>query len=167
MGRFQPLHKGHEAIIDEILAQGLKPLILLGGSGRFDDRHIYTDTERAIMLMKVYGSSLEIQPIKDQPDWDSWFDNIKKIVPSNSIIFINNKEQDRIDFTLYGKYYTDTFYNDIWQDQGYETHHVTFPAKLGVEHINATQVRENMYNNSWALSNKVYEYCKHLELTDV
>ena len=162
MGRFSPPHKGHEAIIDEIFSLGLRPLILVGGSGKSDDRHPYTDHQRHSMLRRIYGYDIDIIHIEDKDDWDLWFDSVQEHLLPEDTIFVNNKEQDRIDFKIHGRTYKDAFYTDIWADKGYKTHKVTFPQELGVDFINATDIRENLSNTKHLLNYKILQYIERL-----
>ena len=162
LGRFEPLHKGHESIIDEIFAMGLRPLLLVGGSGRADDRHPYSDHQRHSMLRRIYGYSIDIVHIEDKEDWDDWFLDINQHILPSDAIFVNNKEQDRVAFTLNGKDYTNAFYTDIWEDNGYTVHKVTFPAKLGIDGINATDIRKDIEGNAHMLSSSVLSYLRSL-----
>jgi len=158
LGRMQPPHKGHMAIIDEMLIEGYKPIIILGGANKVDARHPYDTRDIIILLTEIYGNRISIRSIRDYDDWDEWWANLKTLLPGNSVIFINNKEQDRINFSLGGKEYHNAFYNDMWHDLNFETHQVTFPEKLGISHINATDIRNDIEGMKWAVHPAVYKY---------
>jgi len=159
--RAQPWHIGHQAIIDEIEADGLIPMIIFGGSNKYDDRHPY-HWERKKMLDLSGNTSALYAFLDDNEDWDIWLKDVEAVLPDNPIIYINNKPQDRICFTIKGKTYEDAFYNDMWHDLGYTTKHVTFPELRGLEGINATSIRNDLEKMRWALHSNVYKYIKEL-----
>lgn len=162
LGRFSPIHLGHQAIIDEIIMDGRTPLIIIGGANKFDDRHPFYAHEREEMILSIYPKAL-VKISNDSDHWDEWFEELKLYIPNNAVIYTNNKEQDRIDFQLYGKEYKNTFYNDIWKDQGYQTKEVTFPYKRKLDCINATDIRNNIEDMKWALDPKTYKFIKGIE----
>ena len=163
IGRFSPIHKGHQAIIDEMIIDGAcnsekPPIIITGGSNKTDDRHPYTSDEVAHMIHLVYPN-VTVHSCPDYENWDEWLDAIQPLIPQNAVIYINNKEQDRLsNFTARGKIYTHAFYNDLWYDLKYETKQVTFPKLFKVDHINATDIRANTLQSYSKLHPKVYEY---------
>lgn len=162
IGRMQPPHKGHQAIIDEIIMDGLTPIVIVGGCNKDDARHPFHYYDVSSMLEELY-EDIMVVPISDYTNWDTWLDAITEILPTDTTIYTNDKPQDVTNFTLRGKDYTDAFYNDIWKDIGIPTKQVTAPYKLGLQHINATAIREDLEANKWALDPKVYNYIKGLQ----
>lgn len=53
-GRFQPPHRGHEALISRALDLRGRCLVLVGNVGRRDDRHPYSFVARARMLRAAF-----------------------------------------------------------------------------------------------------------------
>lgn len=74
IGRFQPLHKGHMGIIDQILRAGLTPLIFIGSSNTCNDKNPFSYVERASLIHSVYGEAVVTLPLPDYEvnyDWSS------------------------------------------------------------------------------------------------
>ncbi|OGM21236.1 hypothetical protein A2714_05515 [Candidatus Woesebacteria bacterium RIFCSPHIGHO2_01_FULL_38_9] len=64
IGRYQPFHKGHKALIDKVLKEGKKVVIALRNTP-ISEENPYTVKERAEMIKKVYGDEVEIIVIPD------------------------------------------------------------------------------------------------------
>ncbi|MBV8938719.1 MAG: adenylyltransferase/cytidyltransferase family protein, partial [Alphaproteobacteria bacterium] len=56
LGRFQPLHKGHQYLIDQIKERGYEPILFLGSSNFKRDRDTdpLTFHERVEMIRLIY-----------------------------------------------------------------------------------------------------------------
>jgi len=161
LGRLQPFHLGHQAIIDEIIADGLYPIILVGGVNKDDERHPYNFPQISHMISLVYPpSALQIKPLPDYTNWDEWYLTVLTKLPPKDrcVIYTNNKEQDRLTFNCKGKPYCNTFYSDLWQDNGYTTKQVTLPTERGVTNINATEIRDDLLASEDLLAPPVFEY---------
>lgn len=77
IGRFQPLHKAHQAIIDEIMHDGLTPVIFIGSSNTLDDKNPFSYAERASMMHEIYGGEVATLPLPDVVDNDAqWSKNV-------------------------------------------------------------------------------------------
>jgi len=94
IGRFQPFHNGHKAVIDAALTQAKEVVVVVGSS--FAARNIrnpFTFEERKAMIEAVYsdetwtpglnqeGKRLHIVPVSDFPyDDNKWVNAIQRIV---------------------------------------------------------------------------------------
>ena len=83
IGRFQPFHLGHKAVIDEALKQAKEVVVVVGSS--FAARNIrnpFTFEERKQMIKSVYPSDrVKVVPVSDYPYNDNkWVAAIQTIV---------------------------------------------------------------------------------------
>jgi len=72
IGRFQPLHAGHQSIINEIMHDGLIPVVLIGSSTAVDESNPLTYAERSSLIHQIYGGSVMTLPLQDQTCDDKW-----------------------------------------------------------------------------------------------
>lgn len=83
IGRFQPLHKGHQAVIDRALELAENVVILIGSAGKARSvRNPFTFQERAKMILDIYPSERVVcLPIEDAAYNDTeWVLNVQKLV---------------------------------------------------------------------------------------
>jgi len=179
-GRFQPPHRGHQEIINEILLEGLIPIIVLGSSQESRDKrkNPLTYAERKYLLRLVYPNTpIVFVRSEDFNDWDTWYHNMMKKVKTvlyeefdedfnlqdNIVIFHNNKEVDRLDFSFNGKQYYDTWYSDIFDDEGFETREVKFVKRDDI-HIdsNARDIRRDLEGRKHLLDARIYFQLKEI-----
>ena len=81
VGRMQPIHKGHQQLIDLGLELCEKFVILLGSSNESRTKsNPLTFTERYELIKKIYGNKVEVYPIMDigigfVPEWGNYIMN--------------------------------------------------------------------------------------------
>lgn len=83
IGRFQPFHNGHKAVIDAALEQAKEVVVVVGSS--FAARNIrnpFTFEERKAMIEAVFPTDrVKVVPVSDYPyDDNKWVNAIQKIV---------------------------------------------------------------------------------------
>lgn len=83
IGRFQPFHNGHKAVIDTALEQAKEVVVVVGSS--FAARNIrnpFTFQERKAMIEAVFPTDrVKVVPVSDYPyDDNKWVNAIQKIV---------------------------------------------------------------------------------------
>ena len=83
IGRFQPFHNGHKAVIESALEQAKEVVIVVGSS--FAARNIrnpFTFQERKAMIKAVFPDDrVKVVPVSDYPyDDNKWVNAIQKIV---------------------------------------------------------------------------------------
>lgn len=165
IGRFQPFHIGHEAIVHEIISDDRIPVIMVGSANVTNDRNPFSISDRLNMIGMVF-SYARIFGITDNDSWDKWWETISSWlpnVPKEAITFyINHKESDRCDFEFNGKQYKNEFWSAIVEDQGYATKHVTYPKLLNIN-INASDIRKDLEGNKHYLDSRVYNYIKGID----
>lgn len=165
LGRFQPFHIAHEAIVHEIIADGLKPLIIVGSNNVRNKRNPYSALERLEMIQAVFPK-VYVNTVGDYDNWDTWFSVLRHNVPeldnSEVVWYINNKESDRQSFTFNGKEYKSEFYTQVLKDLGYKVKEVTYPKLLNLT-ISSSAIRDNLEVHRHYLDARVYKYLKELQ----
>ena len=64
IGRFQPFHNGHCAMVEKLLAEGKEPLIAIRDT-EFNESNPYSAYERRKMIHNIYGDRVETIVIPD------------------------------------------------------------------------------------------------------
>ena len=175
IGRVQPFHKGHQEIINEILLDGLTPIIVLGSSN--SDRNIFknplTFAQRKELIRLVFPN-VPIVFVRglDVNDWDLWFkgitDEIKTVlyrefdlevpcVADVASLYFHNKEVDRTSFDFGGKHYENSFYTEAFESKGFNLKPIQFVKREDVKiDANARDIRENLEGMKHLLDSRVY-----------
>lgn len=174
IGRCQPFHKGHIEIINEILLDGLTPIIVLGSSNDNRDKlkNPLTYAQRKELIRLVFPNTpiVFIRGL-DFNDWFDWFyglignieqtlyeefdysDDIKKDI----ILYSHNKEVDRTSFSFNNKEYNNTFYTDIFEEYGIKLTQVEFVKRTDVKiDANARDIRNNIENMKHLIDSRCY-----------
>lgn len=149
VGRFSPLHIGHQMIIDYMIRNhGIgKCLILIGSSNSISDRTPYTYKERLKMIYILYPK-IKVLPLPDvEPELEYfndytneiWLDNVKEI-----------EKQSGDEFIFYGGSNEDL--NILSQK---------FKTKVAIDRdcegrgISATKIRQAIINNDFKYIEKL------------
>lgn len=140
IGRFQPFHAGHEAIVREGLKQANEVIIVVGSS--FAARNIrnpFTFEERKKMIKLVFPeNNVKVVPVSDYPyNDDKWVAAVQSVVLSNMtftadpsrVALIGHKKDET-------SYYLNIFKR--WKSISVKN----------VDGINATDIR-NAYLDNW------------------
>jgi len=164
LGRFQPLHKGHQEVIDTIITNNLEPLILVGSINKNNEKNPLSFEIRKEIILENYPNEIQEENVVGVPDadnWDNWWDTVLSILkefsddPDDFVFVTHKKEEDKQKFTFKGKEYFG-HYQDIFEMEGYEV--MLIPeSKLDGEVIHATKVRENREYAKKALSHKTFK----------
>lgn len=135
IGRFQPFHNGHKAVIEAALEQAKEVVVVVGSS--FAARNIrnpFTFQERKAMIEVVFPTNrVKVVPVSDYPyDDNKWVNAIQKIVdetvPHAKDVGLIGHSKDHT------SYYLNIF--PRWKN------HVEVPDVGG---INATDIRKIMF----------------------
>lgn len=139
IGRFQPFHNGHKAVIEAALEQANEVVIVVGSS--FAARNIrnpFTFEERKAMIQAVFPSiRVKVVPVSDFPyDDNKWVNAIQKVVdetvPYAKDVGLIGHSKDST------SYYLNIF--PRWKNH----------VEVGdVDGINATDIR-NSYLDEWS-----------------
>jgi bifunctional NMN adenylyltransferase/nudix hydrolase len=136
IGRFQPFHNGHRAVIETALKQAKEVVVVVGSS--FAARNIrnpFTFEERKNMIKSVFPADrIKVVPVSDYPyDDNKWVNAIQRLVdetvPNAKDVGLIGHSKDST------SYYLNIF--PRWKD------HVEVPDLAG---INATDIRKVMFD---------------------
>ena len=143
IGRFSPLHIGHQMIIDYMIKKyGVENcLILIGSSNSISDRTPYTYEERLLMIHTI-NPKLKVLPLPDvEPGLeyfndgtnDVWLDSVEKIVKEfgDEFVFYGGSVKDLEILSL--RFNTK----------------VAIDRNTGGKGISATKIREGISNNNF------------------
>lgn len=166
LGRFQPLHNGHQHIIDKIKSDELTPIIIIGSTQEErTTKNPYNQFERLKMVQLLYPN-IQVILLDDADCWDEWFtalywsvkDHVTKDL-SEVTIYLHEKLEDLQDFTFRGVDYTNESYCKLYEIAGIHT------TKLPISdiQIRAKSIREDLEGNKQYLDPKVYNYIKELK----
>lgn len=131
IGRFQPLHNGHVAIIQKAIEENDKVLVLVGSENKLADYKNPFGSEVRIHLIKEhFGDQVIIKGINDYPSDFEWIEDVVSRVntiqedPSKVCLYTSEKDSE---------YYATNFLYDLDVQSS--------------EGLSATRVREFMYKN--------------------
>jgi nicotinamide-nucleotide adenylyltransferase len=96
LGRFQPFHSGHRSIVENILAEYPSMTLIIGSSNiSGTEENPWSYIERLSIISENIPEALldrvTIYPLPDVPDDTVWCENLKQIIPHNSILFTGNE----------------------------------------------------------------------------
>lgn len=160
IGRLQPFHLGHQALVNEIMLCGMKPLILLGSINKHDEKNPLSFEERVELIRLVYDESEVI--VKGQPDnknWDLWFEGVLENIKGYKDItfFIMNKKCDRLNFTYKGIDYKNEFYTKVFEIEGFKVQQIEFVDRKDFKiESNGTDIRHNIDGFKHFLDARIY-----------
>ena len=138
IGRFQPFHNGHKAVIEAALEQAKEVVVVVGSS--FAARNIrnpFTFQERKAMIESVFPTErVKVVPVSDYPyDDNKWMNAIQRIVdatvPHAQDVGLIGHSKDHT------SYYLELF--PEWKN------HVEVP---NVDGINATDIRNMLFGEN-------------------
>lgn len=99
VGRFQPIHKGHQLIIDTMIKNhDIDNIILIiGSTNRYDEKNPYSFELRKEFIQELYPN-INIFPIEDVSDDRIWLKNLFQIINDNSkykeVVFYGGSLED-------------------------------------------------------------------------
>lgn len=142
IGRFQPLHLGHEKVIREATKKAKEVIVVVGSSfGPRTSKNPYTFDERKAMIKTVFPEeNVKVLPVSDYPfDDNKWVSAIQKQVYDN---YVSSKEfgkKNEIGLIGHSKD-SSSYYLKIFPKWG----------NVEVENfssLNATDIRKSMYGD--------------------
>jgi bifunctional NMN adenylyltransferase/nudix hydrolase len=156
IGRFQPLHKGHQVVIDKALQLAKHVLLIVGSKGKArSTRNPFTYEERAEMVRLVYPQEqLIIDGVSDAAYNDTeWVAQVQKIVKKHALKVANPNG-----FSACGL--ADIKVGLIGHEKDHSSYYLKlFPqwGNVGVQHVstvNATAIRDMLFDgkfNRWEI----------------
>ena len=135
IGRFQPLHNGHVALINKALENHSKVLILVGSVNKERDfKNPFSTEVRLKMISNVFegNTSVYARGLKDKPTDDEWVAEV--------IANVNQIEEDPSKVVLYTSEKDSVFY---------EANFLYNVSSMDSEGINATDIRELLYTGEF------------------
>jgi bifunctional NMN adenylyltransferase/nudix hydrolase len=150
IGRFQPFHKGHQAVVNRALYLASEVIIVVGSSlASRNSRNPLTFTERAEQIKCVYPhKNIKVVPVSDYPYNDNkWVGAVQEVVndnlsnPNNTIGLIGHKKDS-------SSYYLNIF--PMWGNVPVENQ----------DGINSTDIRNEVFlekNEMYARENMPLE----------
>lgn len=174
--RAQPFHKGHEEIINEILLDGLTPIIVLGSSNHERDlkKNPLSYAQRKELIRLVFNNTpiVFVRGV-DYDSWDKWYIELIKNVGKtlthefdrsreqdlrdDVVVYHNNKEVDKTSFLFNNKQYSNEWYTVIFDEEEFETREVKFVKRTDVKiDSNARDIRDNLEGLKHLLDSRVY-----------
>ena len=95
VGRFQPFHKGHLAVIREILRECDDLVVVIGSAeDSHKEKNPFTAGERYQMIVSSLTSEerarIHIIPVRDVNRYSVWVNHIESYVPPFDVIFSNS-----------------------------------------------------------------------------
>ena len=173
MGRFQPFHKGHQKIIDEIIKDDKEPIILIGSINQTGERHPLTFEQRKELISVIYNIH-DIIGIEDFEDWTQWKNNVISVLSNTTdlsfgamkekvTIYVSKKEEDCCTFECDGKVFENCHYIDIFKELGFNIKEVD-PFTINGDIIHATEIRKSKDYAKRVMNECVFEkYIKMIE----
>jgi len=138
IGRFQPFHNGHKAVIDAALEQAKEVIVVVGSSfAARNTRNPFTFDERRQMIKAVFPQdNVKVVPVSDYPyDDNKWVAAVQNVV-HGAISW----SADPVRIGLIGHEKDGTsYYLKIFPTWG----NVSVP---NVDGINATNIREGLFH---------------------
>lgn len=134
--RLQPLHLGHQKIIDTMLAENEKAILMIGSVGTFDEKNPYSYERRLNMVKALYQKEIDsgklyVGGLKDIHNLPKWVGYVNEQLPFPADTYYCGEHQNDQQF----------------REKGYKIH--LFNRKE--IDISATQIRAKMNANdpSW------------------
>ena len=95
VGRFQPIHKGHLAVIREALKECDELIVVIGSAeDSHTEKNPFTAGERYQMLLSSLTpgerSKIMIIPVRDVNRYSVWVTHIESYVPPFDVVFSNS-----------------------------------------------------------------------------
>ena len=100
IGRFQPFHLGHLNVVQEVMKEGLLPIIGIGSSEEGNTlNNPFTSQERIAMIKLILdklSTEYEIYDIPDINDNDKYVSHLETFIPEFDYIYSGNALVQRL-----------------------------------------------------------------------
>ena len=178
VGRFQPIHIGHQHVIDEALKRAERLILLIGSAdGARSIRNPFSYAERVAMLEEVYRHELDsgrilLRPIPDRLYNDqAWIAEAQRIVTETVLdvgnrggVHLHGTNDFRIALAGYKKDGT-SFYLKMFPDW----HQIDIPSQFGT--LSSGEIRKEYFRRvprltNFGLAPGVFRWLMDFALTD-
>jgi cytidyltransferase-like protein len=97
--RLQPLHNGHKKIIDQMLKENKKVILLIGSIDKNDKKNPYSFEQRKEMVYQIYFKEIQenklfVKGIKDINNPPKWASFVKQQLPFETSVYYCGSDQD-------------------------------------------------------------------------
>jgi len=162
IARMQPMHLGHQHLIQQIIDLGMQPVLFLGEATELSDRNPFDFHARHAAIKRVYPD-IPMYCLHDSPDsYDDWFHNFMEAyslvhqIYGKPCIAIHDKPEDKTDFTFRGIDYKQENYSLLFHIAGYDLVELE-PSDID---IRATTIRSDLTAHKDFLAPEIYDYFK-------
>jgi len=162
IARMQPMHLGHQHLIQQIIDLGMQPVLFLGEAAELSDRNPFDFHTRHEAIKRVYPD-IPMYCLYDSPNsYDDWFRNFEKAyelvhqIYGKPCIAIHDKPEDKTDFTFQGIDYNQENYSLLFHIVGYDLIELE-PSDID---IRATTIRSDLTAHKDFLALEIYDYFK-------
>ena len=135
IGRFQPYHLGHHAVLKEMASEADEVIICIGSAQRSHELdNPFTAGERYMMISKSLRDegifNFYIVPVLDV-NWNAvWVSHVESLIPPVDVVFTNNPLIER-----------------LFEEQGYK---VRAPPLFNRKEYSGSEIRRRILNDeSW------------------
>ena len=135
IGRFQPYHLGHHAVLKEMASEADEVIICIGSAQRSHELdNPFTAGERYMMISKSLRDegifNFYIVPVLDV-NWNAvWVSHVESLIPPVDVVFTNNPLIER-----------------LFEEQGYK---VRAPPLFNRKEYSGSEIRRRISNDeSW------------------
>lgn len=92
IGRFQPLHKGHEAVIRLAIEDCVHVVVGIGSSNAQQSvQNPFSFEERKRMIESVFGTTVEVVAVPDIHDPPNWVDHVLRTLGNVDRVYGNDE----------------------------------------------------------------------------
>ncbi|MGC9445110.1 MAG: nicotinamide-nucleotide adenylyltransferase [Candidatus Methanospirareceae archaeon] len=135
VGRFQPYHRGHHAVITEVAAEVEELIICIGSAQRSHELdNPFTAGERYLMISKsLHDANIlnaYIVPVLDVNRNAVWVSHVESLIPPVDVVYAHNPLTER-----------------LFKEKGYETR---VPPLFNRSEYSGREIRRRILkNNDW------------------
>ena len=166
MGRCQPFSNAHNDIIQEMIRDGIKPVIILGSINKNDERNPLTFEERKALIKKIYPFGVKIVGLPDQDNWEDWMNSVidmfnkEGMNPDIATLYSHVKDTDRTDFKYKGIEYKSESYTKMFEVNGISIKNIDEKTCFLGNVIHASDIRKDEEIAKRNLDARIYRTLK-------
>ncbi len=133
IGRFQPYHLGHHAVIAQIASEVDEVIICIGSAQRSHElENPFTAGERYLMISKSLRDddifNFYIVPVLDVNRNAIWVSHVESLIPPVDVVYTNNSLIER-----------------LFEERGYKVH---VPLLFNRKEYSGSEIRKRMLNKA-------------------